>query len=233
LGKAAHAGGAPHAGVNALNAAMLAMSAINANRETFRDEEHIRVHPIITKGGELVNVVPAEVCLETFVRGASVDAITAAAEKVDRALRAGAMGVGAAVEITTLPGYLPRIVSDAFLDAYRRNAEALVGAESFWSSEFGAGSTDMGDLSHVMPAIEAQAAAAGGTGHGKDYHIVDEDCAYILPAKAAVACIIDLLAGSARGAREVIEHYDAPMTRAGYLEFMRGLYGEERWSEGN
>lgn len=230
VGRAAHAGGAPHAGVNALNAAMLGMSAINANRETFRDEDHIRVHPIITKGGELVNVVPAEVCLETFVRGASVDAIMAAAEKVDRCLRAGAMGVGAAVEITTLPGYLPRIVSDAFVDVYRRNAEPLVGGESFWSSEFGAGSTDMGDLSHVMPALEAQAAAARGTGHGNDYRIVDEDGAYILPAKSAVGCIIDLLADSAQSAHHVIKQFEPAMTKAGYLEFMRGLYAKERWS---
>ncbi|NLD73133.1 MAG: peptidase dimerization domain-containing protein, partial [Chloroflexi bacterium] len=71
-GVASHAGGAPHAGVNALRAAMLAMQAIDANRETFKDEDHIRVHPIITKGGELVNVIPADVRMETYVRGASV-----------------------------------------------------------------------------------------------------------------------------------------------------------------
>ncbi|MCH8801641.1 MAG: amidohydrolase, partial [Chloroflexi bacterium] len=50
IGRASHAGGAPHLGINALNAAMMAMTAINFNRETFRDEDSIRVHPIITKG---------------------------------------------------------------------------------------------------------------------------------------------------------------------------------------
>ena len=50
IGRGSHAGGAPHLGINALNAASLALMAIHANRETFRDEDTIRVHPIITKG---------------------------------------------------------------------------------------------------------------------------------------------------------------------------------------
>ena len=94
LGRGAHAGGAPHLGINALNAASLAMAAINANRETFRDDDTVRVHPIITKGGEAVSAVPADVRMETFVRGKTLEAITDANIKVDRALKAGAMAVG-------------------------------------------------------------------------------------------------------------------------------------------
>ena len=60
-GLAAHAAGAPHLGVNALNAASLGLSALAYQRETFRDDDHVRIHPIITKGGNLVNVVPDEV----------------------------------------------------------------------------------------------------------------------------------------------------------------------------
>ena len=75
IGRGSHAGGAPHLGVNALNAALLALMAIHANRETFRDEDTIRVHPIITKGGEAVSAVPADVRMETFVRGRTLDSI--------------------------------------------------------------------------------------------------------------------------------------------------------------
>jgi len=71
LGKGAHAGSAPHLGVNALKAAQVAMHAIDANRETFRDDDTIRVHPIITRGGEAVSAVPADVRLETFAAGRS------------------------------------------------------------------------------------------------------------------------------------------------------------------
>ena len=108
LGRAAHAGGAPQRGINALNAAMIAMNAIAAQRETFWEKDTIRIHPIITKGGDAVSVVPAEVTMETFVRGGSLEAIVDANRKVDRCLRAGAMAVGAEVEIHTIPGYLPQ-----------------------------------------------------------------------------------------------------------------------------
>ena len=94
LGHAAHAGGAPHRGINALNAATLALQAIHANRETFRDQDMIRVHPIITRGGDIVNAVPAEVRMETYVRGRTLKAITDANRKVDRALQAGRAGRG-------------------------------------------------------------------------------------------------------------------------------------------
>jgi len=67
-GKEAHAGAEPDKGINALNAAMLGLMAIHVQRETFRDEDQIRVHPIITKGGDLVNIVPADVRMETYVR---------------------------------------------------------------------------------------------------------------------------------------------------------------------
>src|SRR5881227_3085962 len=107
IGRASHAGGAPHLGINALYAAQIGLSAINAIRETFRDEDSIRVHPIITHGGSQVNVIPADVRIETYVRGKSVEAILDANRKVDRALRAGALALGATVEIETLPGYMP------------------------------------------------------------------------------------------------------------------------------
>ncbi|MDP6041977.1 MAG: amidohydrolase, partial [Candidatus Latescibacteria bacterium] len=93
VGKAAHAGAAPHRGVNALNAAQIALNAIHAQRETFQDQDAIRVHPIITKGGDLVNVVPSEVRMETYVRGRTAEAILDANAKVDRALRAGALAI--------------------------------------------------------------------------------------------------------------------------------------------
>lgn len=69
FGKAAHAGTAPQLGINALNAANLALHAIALQRETFWDQDTVRIHPIITRGGDAVSVVPAEVSMETFVRG--------------------------------------------------------------------------------------------------------------------------------------------------------------------
>jgi len=228
-GRAAHAGGAPHQGINALKAAMIGLQAIDANRETFKDEDHIRVHPIITKGGDLVNVIPADVRIETYVRGANIEAILAAAKKVDRSLKAGAMALGATLHLTTMPGYLPRLVAPRLAEVYKRNAIALVGEEEWWDPSFGAGSTDMGDVSHIMPAIEAQARGATGTGHGADYQITDPEIAYVAPAKVAAMTIIDLLMNGATEARAVLEEYEPPMSKESYLEFMRNLAQEITW----
>mgnify|MGYP005840708779 CR=1 FL=1 len=97
LGRSAHAGAWPEKGINALNAASLAMLAIHAQRETFRDVDHIRVHPVMKSGGTTVNTVPDTAVLETYVRGASWPAIQDADAKVDRALAAGAVAVGGSV----------------------------------------------------------------------------------------------------------------------------------------
>jgi len=104
IGQESHAGSAPEKGVNALNAAVLAMNNINAQRETFAEADRVRVHPIITKGGDIVNIVPADVRMESYVRARNIEAIKKANEKVDRSLKAGAMAVGADVKITDIPG---------------------------------------------------------------------------------------------------------------------------------
>src|SRR5678810_1453398 len=88
-------------------AANIGLMAINALRETFRDEDTIRVHPILTHGGSQVNVIPGEARLEMYVRGKTPEGVADASRRVDRALRAGALAVGARVEIDTLPGPMP------------------------------------------------------------------------------------------------------------------------------
>ncbi|NLV74663.1 MAG: amidohydrolase [Chloroflexi bacterium] len=223
IGKAAHAGGAPHDGVNALQAAHVAMAGINALRETFRDSDHIRVHPIITKGGDLVNIVPADVHMEMYVRGASVNAMLKASRAVDRCLQAGALAASAAIEITSLAGYMPKVITPALDALYMQNAGDLLGADALLGSEFGAGSTDIGDISMVMPAIEAVVGGCSGTGHGADFAIADDELAYIVPAKLAVMTLIDLLADDAAGAQTLLADYQAPMTRTQYLETVRSL----------
>ena len=108
-GKAAHAAGCPEKGVNALSAASLGLQALGMNRETFRDEDCVRVHPILTKGGDLVNVVPNEAVLETLVRGKNLEAFADASVKTDRSFKAGALAMGAGYRIETMPGYLPSL----------------------------------------------------------------------------------------------------------------------------
>jgi len=223
LGRASHAGGAPHMGINALYAAQIGLAAINALRETFRDEDTIRVHPIITHGGSQVNVIPGEVRLETYVRGRTVEAILDANKKVDRAFRAGALALGAKVEIETLPGYMPMTCDAGMAKMYRDNWVPVVGEENYRQIGHRTGSTDMGDLSMVMPVLHPYMGGATGSGHGADYQIVDHQLAYLGIAKGLAGMVVDLLADGAAGGREVLKATRPPMTREQYLTFQRGI----------
>ncbi|MFC2045738.1 amidohydrolase [Chloroflexota bacterium] len=229
IGRSAHAGAFPHQGINALNAATIAINAIHAQRETFRDEDTIRVHPIITKGGDVVNAVPADVRMETFVRGKSIDAIKDANEKVDRALRAGALAVGGKVRITTLPGYSPLINDPYMQEIYQLNAISLVGEEEVGQRGHHNGSTDMGDVSHIMPAIHPWAGGATGTSHGNDFIIQDYETAMINPAKITAMTIVDLLYNNAEKARDILAKSKPKMTKQEYLNYMDTIFKEEEY----
>ena len=227
VGRGSHAGGAPHLGVNALNAASLALMAIHSNRETFRDEDTIRVHPIITKGGEAVSAVPADVRMETFVRGKTVSAVQEANRKVDRALKAGAMAVGAKVNIQTIPGYLPLHQDRALADIFQANAVSIVGEDNVGHVGHRTGSTDMGDVSQLMPAIHPYVGGATGLSHGSDYVVQDYQLSVITAAKAMATTVVSLLADGASQAAAVASRHKPAMTKSEYLSFMRSLAREE------
>ena len=227
IGRGSHAGGAPHLGINALNAASLALMAIHANRETFQDDDTIRVHPIITKGGEAVSAVPADVRMETFVRGKTLNSVLEANRKVDRALKAGAMAVGAKVNIQTIPGYLPLQQNRSLADVFRANAVSIVGEENVGHVEHRTGSTDMGDISHLMPAIHPYVGGATGLSHGSDYVVQDYNLAVITAAKALAATVVNLLADGATQGGGIVSGHKPAMTKSEYLSFMRSLAKEE------
>ncbi len=232
IGRAAHAGGAPHLGINALNAATLGIQAIHALRETFRDGDTVRVHPIITRGGDAVSVVPADVRMETFVRARTTNAVLEWDRKIDRALRAGAMAVGAKVRITTIPGYLPLNNNQAMAALYRENAAGIVGESNIGNTAHRTSSTDMGDISQIMPAIQPYAGGATGTAHGADFLVEDYDVAVVTPAKVMAMTVIDLLANGAARAKEIMGTTKLPYTKDAYLKLTRGFAREEEWEEG-
>jgi amidohydrolase len=223
LGRTSHAGGAPDQGINALSAARVALAGIDAIRETFRDDDHIRVHPIVTRGGDVVNAIPADVRIELFCRGASVEAIELAHRKVDRALKAGALAVGGSVEITTLPGYLPLFHDPRLVAMFRANAVSVVGADNVRDKGHGGGSTDMGDISHILPTVHPYAGGAAGAGHGADYRIEDYTRAVLNPARALAMTVVDLLSDDAREAKRVKAEFKPRMTRDDYLAYLRRL----------
>lgn len=233
IGKAAHAGAAPYDGINALQAAMVALNALNAQRETLRNEDAIRLHGILTRGGAAVNSIPADVRYEGRVRGRSIEAIADANMKMDRCLKAGALALGAQVHIVTIPGYLPMQNDTALLDIFKRNAAHLVGEAHIAthpSTRNRGGSTDMGDLSQIMPVIHPYTAGATGSGHGIDYIVQDYEQAVLAPAKAMAMSVIDLLADDATRAREVLAKSQPHMTKAQYVTLQDSRFVDELYT---
>jgi amidohydrolase len=222
-GKASHAGAAPHRGINALNAACIGIMAIHAQRETFQDEDAIRVHPIITKGGDVVNVVPADVRLETYVRGKRLDAILDASQKVDRALKAGGDAVGATTVITNIPGYLPIFQDRNLTDIATRNGRALLGDKGAQDAGFMGGSFDVGDLSHLIPIVHPFVTGTKGHLHTAEFCVTDYEAAVVLPAKLMAMCVIDLLADGGGEARRVKKEFQPHLNKEQYLELMQQL----------
>jgi len=230
IGKAAHAGGAPHEGINALQAAMVALNALNAQRETLLNEDAVRLHGILTRGGAAVNSIPADVRYEGRVRGRSIEAIADANLKMDRCLKAGALALGAKVHIVTIPGYLPMQNNAALMDLFKGNATQLVGesqVKTHPSTLNRGGSTDMGDLSHVMPVVHPYTGGATGTGHGIDYIVQNYEQAVLAPAKAMAMSVIDLLTGDAAKAREVLAKSPPTMTKTQYVALQNSRFVEE------
>ena len=205
-----------------VSTSLLALIALgNVQADQAKDEDAIRVHPILTHGGSQVNVIPGEARIETYVRGRTLDGIRDADAKVDRALKAGALALGATVEIETWPGYLPLECDRTMAEMFRETAHALVG-ECRTAGHRG-GCTDMGDVSHIMPALHPYMGGASGTGHAADYAITNPQLAYVAPAKALAAMVVDLLGDDAAAAREVIAKARPRMTRESYLAFQRGV----------
>jgi len=223
VGKASHAGSAPQDGINALNAACLGIMAVNAQRETFQDKDSIRVHPIITKGGDVVNVVPSDVRIETYVRGRSVEAILDASRKVDRAFRAGGDAVGAETHIQNVPGYLPIFQDEPLTQLAMANGRALLGDAGVHYGGFLGGSLDVGDLSHLMPVLHPFVGGTQGPIHGADFAILDYDAAAVAPAKMMAMTAIDLLVDGAAEGRRIVANHKPMLTKAEYLAMMEDL----------
>lgn len=219
-GKAAHAAMAPETGVNALNAAVLGINAVNALRERFADNECVRFHPIINAGGDLVNVVPDYVKMESYVRAATLPALKRYNDDIDRAMKAGADALGAECEIHNLPGYLPLRPDEKFREVLGANAAEIFGADNIKADGHSAGSTDMGDVSHLMPVVHPWVGCVTGVLHGDNYCLSDRDTAYVKTPEVLAHTIIDLLCDNAQKADEICRDFKPVLNRETYCEFM-------------
>jgi len=220
-GKASH-GSTPHLGTNALNAAALAIIGIHSNRETFTENDKIRIHPIITKGGDVVNSVPDEVCIDTYVRGSSIEAIRKGNNAVNRSVAGASQIIGTRYESEDIPGYLPLCESVELSAVFEENASMILGHDNLIYNEEVTGSTDMGDLSMIMPVIQPMIGGFGGNLHSVEFTVTNKETAYVTSAKLLATTAAELLFDDCKKAKKVLDSFVPKMTKEDYLEYLEG-----------
>lgn len=153
-GRSAHASAFPERGINAADAVTLAQVALALLRQHLPPDA--RVHGIVTDGGDAANVVPARAALSYLLRAGSVEELGRLKQRVRACFEAGAVATGATVRVEqTLPLYAELRVHDGLTSAFRHNLEARGRTVRDVTERVrrAAGSTDMGNVSHRLPAI--------------------------------------------------------------------------------
>ncbi len=220
FGKAAH-GSTPYDGTNALNAAALAILGIHSNRETFRDEDKIRIHPIITKGGDVVNSVPDEVCIDTYVRGATLEAIEKGCAAVERTVNGAAQMIGARASIDSVSGYLPLVEDKTLSSVFAHSVSYAMGEDALVEGQEIVGSTDVGDLSHIIPVIQPSVGGFEGKLHSAELRVSDQST-YTLHSLLLALTVAELLYDNAQAAKNIKKEFTPKMTKREYMEYLRG-----------
>jgi amidohydrolase len=198
-GKPAHAAAKPDEGINALEALVLTYNGINALRQHLRDD--VRIHGIITHGGDAPNIVPEYTKAEFIVRAADTPYAMEVLEKVRACAEGAALATGARLEFGRPgPGYEARLPNPVLVSLFKDNLTALGLDVELATGNERLGSSDIGNVSQVVPAIhpyiaigpeeigghtaEFEKAAASPAGHDGLIHA----------AKALAMTAVDLLA---------------------------------------
>lgn len=223
-GKAAHAAIAPWDGVNALSIASSAIQMMGLMRETFRETDHVRLHNVIRKAGDVINSVPDEAVIETKVRASSLERIREIQNMVNRAYDGAAYAFGGSVEKELLQGYMP--VRYRAADEVMIESAKLLGCSyrTVNSGDFNNACTDVGDLTQIFPVLNFTFGGFEGTLHSPEFRIVDSDLAYIRPAKMLALTTYRLLRGKAEEAEKIIKNYSSVFDRESYCTYIKEHY---------
>jgi amidohydrolase len=196
-GKPSHAAAAPEEGINALEALILTFNNINALRQTLAPKDVIA--GIIKNGGEAANIIPAYTCADFSIRSVSGSRRDAILAKVIACAQAGAQAVGCQLQFTVTPGYQDMIPNEILADLFKTNLETLGRLVENPDPFERMGSTDMGDISHIVPSIHpylgiAPQNIAGHTLEFKEFVNSEAGKSAMLDAAKAMAMtVVDLL----------------------------------------
>jgi len=153
FGRSSHAAAAPHLGINALDAVLLAFTNVNALRQQLRDDA--RVHGIITDGGQAPNIIPEYAAARFYLRALDLDYLRELDRRVRACFEAAGQATGARVGIHEEgEEYHPMKFNRALGGIFRANLEALGERVEQTPEDQELGSTDVGNVSQVVPTIQ-------------------------------------------------------------------------------
>ena len=170
VGKPAHAARVPFEGINALDGVIQTFNGVNALRQHLRPD--VRIHGIITNGGASANIVPAKAVCIFRVRAEEAAYLATVVEKVKRCAEAGALASGATLTVREAARMYEDLWPSAILaKVFRQNLLALGRPMRGAPKHKGKGSTDLGNVSHVVPSAIASLRIAGEQvmGHSQEF----------------------------------------------------------------
>lgn len=217
LGKAAHAAVIPHLGVNALNEFALFQSAVGMLRETFKDEDMVRVHGMLVEGGESVNTIPSHVVYECYVRSMNPDTITSLSKQIETTAYHCAHALNGDVEIETVPGYYPLHQSKEVNKIILNNILEFVDLDMIHNNELSMAAGDIGDISLFKPTIQLGVGGIVGRVHGDSMAIADKERVYIESSKIMASTIYDLLMNHEE-VKNISSSYKTLISKEEYIE---------------
>jgi amidohydrolase len=198
-GRAAHAAADPWAGVNALDAVIQTFNAVSMLRQQVRPD--CRIHGIVTSGGAAPNIIPEFAAATFYVRAPRLDVVAELKRRVIACAEGAAQATGCTVKVVENEGtdYEPFRRNDALLGLYRANLGRL-GVEEAPAQSERVGSSDVGNVSQVVPTIQpyVKVAPEGTPIHSRDFEAAAAGPlareGFVLAAKALAMTAYDLLA---------------------------------------
>jgi amidohydrolase len=168
-GRPAHAAASPEKGINALDAIIQTFNGINALRQHIKSMS--RIHGVITQGGVKPNIVPDYAAADFYVRAPEDDYCAVLVKKLENCAKGAASATGATLNYEVIePSYQSRKMSKAMGEAFTRNLEAI-GEPMTDLPEGSGGSSDIGNVSQVVPAIHPYISISDRSvaGHSREF----------------------------------------------------------------
>lgn len=201
FGKPAHASGAPERGINALDSVILLFNGIGALRQHVTTD--VRIHGIITDGGYAPNIIPEYAKARFYIRANTIQAARKVVDRVKNIAEGAALATGATLKVTPFQNEVDNQLINSKFDELFVEVSRTLGLEVSTEVEKGVGSSDVGNISQVVPTIQPNIKIGDNLlGHSPEFRDAaiskEGDEALIVGAKALSLTALTLLTDEAR-----------------------------------